>query len=87
MLDLTKETEISNIQTMAKETDNLIVCVSRSVVSDSLRPHGLQPARLPCPWDFPEKNTRVVCHSLLQRIFSTQGWNLHLLHCRQILYR
>ena len=24
MLDLTKETEISNIQTMAKETDNLI---------------------------------------------------------------
>ena len=23
-----------------------------SVVSDSLRPHGLQPARLLCPWDF-----------------------------------
>ena len=26
--------------------------VSRSVVSDSLQPHGLQPARLLCPWGF-----------------------------------
>ena len=25
--------------------------VSRSVVSDSLQPHGLQPARLLCPWN------------------------------------
>ena len=24
-----------------------------------LRPHGLQPARLLCPWDFPGKNTGV----------------------------
>ena len=28
------------------------VCVSHSVMSDSLRPHGLQPARLLCPWGF-----------------------------------
>ena len=27
-----------------------------------LRPHGLQPARLPCPWDFPGKNITVGCH-------------------------
>ena len=27
------------------------------------------------------------CHSLLQGIFLTQGWNPGLLHCRQILYR
>ena len=27
------------------------VCESCSVVSDSLRSHGLQPARLLCPWD------------------------------------
>ena len=26
--------------------------LSRSVVSDSLPPHGLQPARLLCPWGF-----------------------------------
>ena len=30
---------------------------SRSVVSDSLRPHGLQPTRILCPWDFPGKST------------------------------
>ena len=27
------------------------------------------------------------CHSLLQGIFPTQGWNLGLPHCRQILYQ
>ena len=65
------------------------VCVSRSVVSDSLQHHGLQPARLLCPWDSPGKNTGVGCHSLPQGIFWTQGSNLslpHLLHCRWILY-
>ena len=29
---------------------------SRSVVLDSLRPHGLQPTRLLRPWDFPRQN-------------------------------
>ena len=40
--------------------------VSCSVVPDSLRPHGLQPTRLLCPWDFPGKDTGVDCHFLLQ---------------------
>ena len=31
-----------------------------SVVSDSLQSHGLQPTRLPCPWDSPGKNTGVA---------------------------
>ena len=31
-------------------------------------------------------NTGVGCHSLLQGIFPTQGSNLGLPHCRQILY-
>ena len=35
---------------------------SCSVVSDPQRPHGLQPTRLLCPWDFPGKNTGVGCH-------------------------
>ena len=30
--------------------------------------------------DFLGKNTGVGCHFLLQRIFPTQGLNLHLLH-------
>ena len=36
--------------------------------------------------DSPGKNTGVGCHALLQGIFSTQGSNLGLLHCRQSLY-
>ena len=37
---------------------------SCSVVSNSLQPHGLEPTRLPCSWDFPGKNTGVGCHIL-----------------------
>ena len=59
------------------------------VLSCSLLPHGLKPARLLCPWASPGKNTGVGCHALLQGIFPTQGLNpclLRLLHCRWILY-
>ena len=35
-------------------------------MSDSVRPHRLQPTRLLCPWDSPGKNTEVGCHFLLQ---------------------
>ena len=55
-------------------------------MSNSLRPHGLYPTSLLCPWDSPVKNTGAGCHSLLQGIFLNQEWNLGLLHCRQILY-
>ena len=48
-----------------------------SVVSDSVRPCGLWPTRLLCPWDCPGKNTGVDCH--LQGIFPTQGLDLCLL--------
>ena len=41
-------------------------CVSHSAVSGSLRPHGLQPARLLCPWDSPGKDTGLGCHALLR---------------------
>ena len=37
-----------------------------SVLSDSSRPHGLQPTRLLRPWDSPGKNTGVGCHFLPQ---------------------
>ena len=62
---------------------SMCVCVlSRSVVTYSLRPHGLQPARLLCPWNF-NKNTGVGCQFLLQGIFLIQGSNpslRYLLH-------
>ena len=32
------------------------------------------------PWAFPDKNTGVGCHALLQGIFPTQELNLRLLH-------
>ena len=46
---------------------------SRSVVSDCSRPHGLQPTRLPRPWDLPGKSTGVGCHS-----FSSKASLLYL---------
>ena len=58
------------------------VLCSCSVMSDSLQPHGLQPATVLCPWKFPGRNTGVGCHFLLQGIFPTQGLNLHLPHWR-----
>ena len=42
---------------------------SRSVVSNSLQPHGLQPTRLLRTWDFPGKSTGVGCHRLLWSIY------------------
>ena len=38
-----------------------------SVVSYSLQLHGLQPARLLCPGNFPGKNTGAGCHFLCWR--------------------
>ena len=48
-------------------------------------PHGLQPTRLLCPWDFSGKNTGVGCHFLPQGIFLTQGLNSLLLPWWQVL--
>ena len=60
-----------------------VLCVlSRSVMSDSLWPHGLD-----SPWNSPGQNTGVGSLSLLQGIFPTQGSNLRLPHCRRILYQ
>ena len=38
------------------------------------------PTGLLCPSDSPGKNTGVGCHAFLQRIFPTQGSNLHLFY-------
>ena len=59
----------------------VILCACmRSVITNSLRPRGLYPASLLCPWDFPCKNTRLDCYFLLQGIFLSQGLNPRLLH-------
>ena len=51
--------------------------VSHSVISDSLRLHGLS-------MEFSGKNTVVGCHSLLQGIFLTQGYVDSILKSRDI---
>ena len=58
---------------------------SCSVVSDSLRPQGLWPARLLYPWDFPRQEYWSGLPFLLQGIFSTQESNRSLLHFRRTL--
>ena len=58
----------------------------KSLTTDSLQLHGVQPSRLFLPWDFPVKSPGVGCHFLPQGIFTTQGLNLGLPHCRQVLY-
>ena len=63
-------------------TNALDYCESCSVVSNSLRPHGLY-----SPRNSPGQNTGVCSLSLLQGIFPTQGLNPGLPHCRQILYQ
>ena len=56
------------------------VCLLRcSVMSNALLPHGQQPVRLLCPWNFPGKNTGGGCHFLLQGIFPRQGLKPRLL--------
>ena len=55
---------------------------SRSVVSDSMQPHGLHSS-----WNSPGQNTGVGGRSLLQGIFLIKGSNLGLPHCRGILYQ
>ena len=58
----------------------LFLCMlSCSVMSTSLHPHGLQPTRLFCPWNFPGEAVGMGCHFLLQEIIPIQGSNLHLL--------
>ena len=56
------------------------VAVQLLVMTNSLRPHGLQCTRFLCLWDFPGKNTGVGYHFLFQGgIVPMQGSNLHLL--------
>ena len=47
---------------------------SRSVVSNSLRPHGLQPTRLLSPWDFPGKKNGLGCHLSRYEALFCQLW-------------
>ena len=64
-----------------KRSRTIFVCVCAKSLHSclTLRPHGLKPARLLCPWDSPGKNAGVGCHALLQGIFPAQESNPCLL--------
>ena len=66
---------ILQARTLESETESCLV------VFNSLQPNGLD-----SPWNSPGQNNGVGSHFLLQGIFLTQGSNLGLLHCWQILY-
>ena len=68
----------------------IISCVSISVLVAQSSPTLYDPMDCSPPGTsvcgiFPGKNTGIGSHSLLQGIFLTQGSNLGVLHCRQIL--
>ena len=58
---------------------------SLSVMVNSLWPHGLQPTRLLYPWSFPQKNTGVGCHFLLQGIFHLMPLNCTLKMIKMVI--
>ena len=60
----------------------LMLCL----VTQSCDPIDCSPPGPSVHGDCPGKNTGANCHALLQEIFSTQGSNSGLLHCRWILY-
>ena len=78
----------NGVALIANKTVQNAVCAWEftSVVSNSLWHYEPESTTLLCPWDSPGKNTRVGCRFLLQGIWPTQGLNLGLLCCRQILY-
>ena len=68
--------------------EDVCVCVSHSVMSDSLWPSGLQLSRLRCPWNSQLRTLEWVAIPFSRG--SSQPRNqtrvLSLPHCRQILY-
>ena len=65
---------------------DLHCCAGFSLVCGESESHSVFP-RLYSPWNSPDQNTGVGSLSLLQGIFSTQGSNPGLPHCRWILYQ
>ena len=60
--------------------------LSRSVVSNSLQPHGLQAARLLCPWGFSRQEYWSGLPCLPPGDHPNPGIEPGLPHCRWILY-
>ena len=53
--------------------ENSCCCLISQSHPTVLRPHGLEPTRILCSWDFPGKNTGAGCHFLLQGNLPSPG--------------
>ena len=83
------ETELLNNPAkthLSPTTPPLCAGLSCSVMSNSLQPHGLKPARLSVHGDSPGKNIEIGCLALLQGIFPAKRSNPVFRYCRRILY-
>ena len=58
--------------------DHILLLFSLSIMSNSCDPVDIA-RQAPLSMEFSRQATGVGCHFLLQRIFPTQGLNLHLL--------
>ena len=72
-------TEAAEVEATPEEwehgSSDIVYVFGRLVLSDSLQPHGLQPARLICPWGVSRQEywSGLLCPPL--GIFPTQGSN------------
>ena len=73
---------LCNLVCQAPQGSPVAESESCSVMSNSLRPHGLY-----SPWNSLGQNTGVGSLSLLQGIIPTQGSNPGLLRCGRLLYQ
>ena len=81
----------SLFQKLSENSKCMHACAVASVVSDSVRSHGLQPARLFCPWNSPGKNTGVGCCAVLQgsvkyintNVINTPHIVLYCIYCHE----
>ena len=63
-----------------------MLCLDSQSCPTLCNPMDCSPPESSVHGDSPGKNTGVRCHALFQGTFPTQGLNLGLPHCRQILY-
>ena len=79
--------ELQLIKAASPQKGHVLCSVlSRSVLSNSLRPNGERRLAGYSPWGFSRQEYWSGCCILLQGIFPTQRLNPGLPHCRQILY-
>ena len=76
------EMSMSKINFLSYVEERMVLVVKIAQSCPTLRPHGLY-----SPWSSPGQNTGVGSLSLLRGIFSSQGSNPGLPHCRRILYQ